>query len=689
MRFTAFLFTATVFASAFLLFLVQPMVGKMILPRFGGAPAVWNTCMAFFQVLLLAGYAYAHFSSSRLGVRPQSAAQLALLALAAIPLAVPEGGATGEENPIGRLLLILFATTGLTFFVLSTTAPLLQHWYASLDGPPRNPYPLYAASNAGSLLALIGYPAVVEPALGLRAQRLAWFAGYAALAALMAGCAAVVWRRGVSQKQLAVRGEPVAAVGASRRLRWVLLAFVPSALLLGLTTHLSQTIAPVPLLWVLPLALYLLSFVLAFAELPAVVFSSFGVVFPVALLYLVYSLFMPAPSKGWLVLTHLAVFFVTATVLHGELARLRPPSARLTEFYLWMSLGGSLGGCFVAFVAPLVFPGIWEYRLSLVAAALLWAPHLWLPGSLARYACLRRLAGVALPVALGVAVAVGFASGDNRDPYSGTVLHRERNFFGVIRVERGRGNKTQRLVHGNIWHGAQLVSEDPRQRRLPLLYFFPTGPIGQFFHSFPKVRKGLRVGVIGLGTGALASYAEPGDEWTFFEIDRAVERIAEDPQWFTYLSEAKARGADLRVVPGDARLTLATEPDGHYRVLVVDAFSGDAIPIHLLTREAIELYLSKLSTDGILAVHVTNSYLELEPVFAEHARAMGLAGRAWDQEVTREEYDRGKFPSKWLLLARREEDLAFVKGNWTHLKGRPGFRQWVDDYSNLLSVFNW
>ncbi len=685
MRRGAVLFSGTVFASAFLLFLVQPMVGKLILPRFGGAPAVWNTCMAFFQVLLLAGYAYAHLSSTRLGLRAQVVAQAALLALAAVPFGVPEGGPVpGDEYPVGRLLLILFATTGLPFFALSTTAPLLQRWYASLARPPRNPYPLYAASNAGSLLALLAYPAVVEPALGLREQRSSWLGAFAVVAALVVGSGVFAWRRH-DPKRSAVREPGEAdAVTAGRKVHWLLLAFVPSALLLGLTTHLSQVIAPVPLLWVLPLALYLLSFVLAFADLPAAVFAALGAIFPVAVLYLVYSMFDRPSNKALAVAVHLAVFLVVATCLHGKLARLRPAAARLTEFYLWMSLGGCLGGCFIAFVVPVVFPGIWEYRLALVAAALLWSPGVRMPS---RPVLSRALS--ALPAVLAVAVAVSFAAGEDRDAYKGTVLHRERNFFGVLRVELGQGGATHRLIHGNIWHGAQLLSDDPRQRRLPLLYYFPTGPAGRLFHSFPKERRGLRVGVIGLGTGALASYGEPGDEWTFFEIDKAVERVAWSPKWFTYLSDAEARGVRLRVVPGDARLTLASEPDGGYRVLVLDAFSGDAIPVHLLTREAIELYLRKLRGDGVLAVHVTNTYLELEPVFAEHARAMGLAGRLQDNGVTRDEFARGKFPSEWLLLARREEDLAFVQGDWRPLKPRPGFRQWVDDYSNLLSVFQW
>jgi hypothetical protein len=685
MRSSAVLFAGTVFASAFLLFLVQPMIGKVILPRFGGAPAVWNTCMAFFQVLLLAGYAYVHLSSTWLGIRTQVIAQLALLALAAIPLSVPEGGLPGgDENPIPRLLLILFATTGLPFFVLSTTAPLLQRWYASLGGPLRNPYPLYAASNAGSLLALLAYPTIVEPAFGLRVQRSAWFAAFAAVAALVISCGVLVWRLSASARSTLQTVEPGDNVSTGKRIQWLLLSFVPSALLLALTTHLSQVIAPVPLLWVLPLALYLLSFIIAFAELPKMVFAYFSGAFPVVLLYLIYSMFVRAPSKGLLVGTHLLVFLVIAVVLHGKLARLRPAASRLTEFYLWMSLGGCLGGYFIAFVVPLIFHGVWEYRLMLIAAALLWSPALRFQ---ARPMLSRAM--LALPAVLAIAVAASFVEGDSIDPYKGTVLHRERNFFGVLRVELGPGGATHRLIHGNIWHGAQLLSDDARQRRLPLLYFFPTGPVGRFFHSFPKDRHDLRVGVVGLGAGALASYGEPGDDWTFFEIDKAVERIARNSDWFTYLNDAEQRQVRLRVVPGDARLTLDSEADGRFRVLVIDAFSGDAIPIHLLTREAIELYFSKLSENGILAVHITNSYLDLEPVFAEHARAMGLAGRLQDNEVTKDEYDRGKFPSEWLLLARTDEDLRFVKGNWRALKARPGFREWVDDYSNLLSVFCW
>jgi hypothetical protein len=383
---------------------------------------------------------------------------------------------------------------------------------------------------------------------------------------------------------------------------------------------------------------------------------------------------------------HLLAFFVAATVCHGELARHRPPVARLTEFYLWVAAGGVLGGLFNALLAPAVFPGVVEYPLGLVAAALLLPPLFQARGRPA-YRWLNR----ALPALVAAGIAAGFLwqlkPGVGRSP----ALHRERTFFGVLRVERGTRGRTHTFVHGNVRHGVQLRSDDPRQRRLPLLYYFPTGPAGQVFATLRGAGAKARVAVIGLGVGALAGYGEPGQEFTFFEIDPAVDRIARDPRYFTYLADAQARGVRVRTVLGDARLSLQQAGGDRYGLLVLDAFSGDAVPTHLLTREAVALYLERVAADGLLAFHVTNDYLDLRPVLAAQARDLGLVGLVQEDGASEEEARRGKSPSTWVVLARRPADLAGLANSprWRPLTGRPGDRAWTDDYSNVLGVMRW
>lgn len=746
----AILFSITLFVAAALLFAVEPLVGKLLLPKFGGAPAVWNTCLVFFQASLLAGYGYAHLISRGLPRRVQLALHLLVVAAAwlALPIAtsprwLPPGGA----SPTPWLLAMLAASAGLPFFALSATAPLLQTWFAGTGHrQAHDPYFLYAASNAGSMIGLLAYPTLIEPNLPLTSQGRAWAIGYALLCALIAACAAVFCRSPSPALPLfaaAASRSPVErqAPGAWTRARWLALAFVPSSLLLAVTAHLSSDVSPVPLMWVAPLTLYLLSFILVFARLPGWVHRLMTLALPVVVLAQAYFVFTEEAGvqypMAWLALLHLAVFFVAAMVCHGELARTRPPPAHLTEFYFWMSLGGVLGGLFNALLAPLLFHSMFEYPLGLALACML-APPLCARPLLSAWRPFRRLAqttrprhtiglDLAAPVVIGLAAATIFFrwSSEDRQPedsrwpalavialcalasprpvrfglsvaavfwtvawYDDVVTHlvaRERGFYGVLQVRTDTDEEFYYLDHGHIRHGQQRRSEDSVMRDVPLIYYHPDGPIGQVFQAWPGRNDRQPVAVVGLGVGSLAAYGEPGQPFTFFEIDPAVEQIARNANFFTYLADSRA---DCRVVLGDARLSLAREPDGRYGLIVVDAFSGDAIPVHLLTREALELYLRKLAADGIAAFHISNQFLDLAPVLGNLAKDLRLFGLDQLQGVAREELAKGKSDSHWVVIARRRKDLQWLAGDdrWQPLAARPGLPLWTDDYTSLWGI---
>jgi hypothetical protein len=721
------LFLSAVFLGAFLVFCVEPMIAKMVLPQFGGAPAVWNTCMVFFQAALLAGYALAHAATARLGARSQAALQVGLLALAiaTLPFAVPAGLATGGD-PALRLLGLLLATAGLPFLVAATTAPLLQSWFAA-TGHRRggDPYFLYAASNTGSLLALVSYVAVIEPNLALGAQARLWAAGYWVLAGLVCACAVRRWRA------TAAPAEPAAAerIEAVERVRWVTLAFAPSSLLLGVTTYLTTDMTPVPLLWVVPLTLYLISFIIAFANPPAWILRACVVSLPPAIVAALAIMVWPAAVPHWIVFSvHLGTFFFAATACHIALAARRPTPARLTEFYLMLSLGGMLGGLFNAFIAPVIFKSVEEYPLSLALAAFLAPPTLVLARHPITWRRSAVMLDVALPLLLGaasytalrawgqnppallliaaraatllfvlrplrfaLALAITFgAIALNQDRYEHVAV-RERNFFGVLRVLADFPPGMNTLMHGRTIHGMQRRSADASIRRLPLTYYFPTGPIGQVFTSFRGTPVDDRVGVIGLGVGSLAAYGMKGQEFTFFEIDPAVVRIARDPAYFHYLEDCRAR---WRIVPGDARLSLDREPDRTFGLIVLDAFSGDAIPVHLLTREALRIYLAKLADGGLIAMHISNNYLDILPVVRALALDAGLVGRQLDetgQAIPVKEFNLGRKHSQWVVLAREREDLAPIAGRpgWRALGARGSESLWTDDHSDLIRLLRW
>lgn len=724
----ASLFATTAFLGAFLLFCAQPMIAKMVLPQFGGSPAVWNTCTLFFQAALLAGYAYAHAATTGLDARRRTLLHLVvlLLPIAALPIAFPPETAAGGD-PALRLLGRLLVAAGLPFFVVATTAPLLQGWFASTSHRRAgDPYFLYAASNAGSLLALVGYATLIEPNLALGDQARLWAVGYGIFAALLIACD-VSHRRAF---EAPAAPEPGEAIGALDRLAWVALAFAPSSLLLGVTAYLTTDLSPVPMLWVVPLSLYLLSFILAFAvSFPEWVRRVFAWTLPPATVATLALMLRPSWLPLWATFAlHLATFFLAATACHAELARRRPVAGRLTEFYLMVSIGGALGGMFNALIAPVVFTWLAEYPLGLaLAASLVLAaggraprpasgpgrrlarpldvalplllggltfavPRIWgaafpvWPMIVPLVACLF-FAARPLRFALGLAGVV-IVTADFHDSCQNVVL-RERDFYGVLRVSANFPPGFNTLSHGRTIHGMQSRSPLPAERRLPLMYYYPTSPIGQVFHAYSSSRVLDRVGVVGLGVGSLASYGMPGQEFTFFEIDPAVERIARDPAFFHYLEDCRARWS---VVPGDARMSLARERAGSFGLIVLDAFSGDAIPVHLLTREAMRVYLDRLAEGGLIALHVSNSYLDLEPLVRELASDAGLVGLNRDETgLTPDESRRWKMTSQWIVLARRQGDLAPLarRPGWLPLAGGRKASLWTDDHSDVFSLLRW
>lgn len=736
-------FALSLFVSASLLFWVQPMFTKMVLPLLGGTPAVWNTCLVFYQAALLAGYIYAHVSARWLGVRGQAVLHLIWLLLALLFLPINLGlnwTPPATSSPIPWLFMLLLVSLGFPFFIISTTAPMLQKWFAHTGHrAAKDPYFLYAASNLGSMAALLAYPTLMEPYLHLAQLTKAWALGYGLLIILIGGCAVILWRshRGAPQVPEAAVAGPTPgppAAGAdqevltpARRLWWVLLSFAPSSLLLGVTTYITTDIAAVPLLWVIPLGLYLLSFVLVFARRPFLSHSLMVRLQPFFILPLAILFLWGLQAEGNLVLPlHLFAFFLTAMVCHGELAVSRPGAAHLTEFYLWLSVGGVLGGLFNALIAPLIFKTVVEYPLIIALACLL-RPQLTVPaqerlnrwldlglplvfalllaalilmvkasaaevattGAMMLISCFAVMVGYSFakrPRRFGLGVAVIILGGVLYTSGQYPLMHQERNFFGVLQIKTDPSLQYHMLYHGTTLHGAQSL--ELTRRREPLTYFHATGPIGQVFTAFSHKPKHQHVAIIGLGTGTMASYAWPRQHWTFYEIDPAVERLARDPRYFTFLPDCPA---PVEVVLGDARLTLAKAPDRHYDLIVFDAFSSDAVPLHLISREAIRLYLAKLADGGMLVFNISNRFLDLKPVFGNLAQDAGLVCLFQDNWVNEAEQNAFYIRSMWVVMARTQADLGELANDsrWSMLPGNPQTGVWTDDFSNVLSVFRW
>jgi len=725
---TPLLFALTLVVGSGLLFLVQPMSAKMVLPLLGGSPGVWNTCMVFFQAGLLAGYAYAHAGPLWLGLRAHAVlhAGLLLLPFLLLPIALDQEPPDAEAWPPLWLLRTLVISVGLPFVVLAAGAPLLQKWFAaSGHARARDPYFLYAASNVGSMAALLAYPLLVEPAFSLSRQSWLWTIGYGVLALLSILCVAPV---AFASKLIALSGSGETSVRASGRVSWLLLALVPSSLLLSVTTLLSTDIAAIPLFWVVPLAIYLLTFILVFAGKPVVPHAFVLRWLPLVVLLLVMIKLTEATQPvGLLLGIHLLGLFWICLACHGELARKRPAAAHLTEYYLWLALGGVLGGIFNALVAPLIFTSLLEYPLMLIAVCLLVPRRPEDARPLRSFTCL----DFVLPLILGLATAglvwlgqdlalepgpisvavmfmvpvviaytfmdrplrfsLGLAAillaGALYSGVMGRTVYRARSFFGVHQVTEIGGFR--KLVHGNIPHGLQSL--DPAQQHVPLGYYHPNGPMGKTLTTLRHDPRLNRVALIGLGTGALATYAKPPQHWTFFEIDPEVIRIASpEARLFTYLRDA--RGVDVRA--GDGRLSVAKSAE-RFGLIVVDAFNSDSIPVHLLTREALQIYRSRLTRGGILAIHISNDYLDLEPVLASLARDAGppMECLIWnDRFVPEQDKAMGRLPSQWAVLADSAGDLKILleaRLPWQAARLDPALRIWTDDFSNLIQVLKW
>ncbi len=669
----------TICLGALLLFAVQPLVGRLLLPALGGSPSVWNTCMVFFQAVLLAGYAYAHFLGRLREPRQQVLVHVIVLAVAVagLPIALRSlGNLPDDGSPVPWLLGALLATAGLPFFVVSTTGPLLQKWFSLTDDRgAADPYFLYAASNAGSLAALLAYPIVVEPLLGLNAQSWTWSAGYAIFAAGTLACGALAIRRRASAPPEGAHAVDLAPPRAADWGRWIALAFVPSSLMLGATTHITTDVAAVPLFWVVPLAVYLLTFILAFARRRLLSTRSASVfLIAVTVPALASSFHWAALPVGKILLLHLALLFAASLALHSRLADLRPAAAHLTRYYLAIAIGGALGGVFNAIVAPLLFDSVMEYPLAIALAVLL----------------RQRIAAGKVPTPTGIwvnrtldAATVALAlcyQPMYADIPGSIVLERDRTFFGTHWVCTDQDRRL--LFHGSTLHGVQVVTNphDPRG------YYYRDSGIGRVFSQLAGDPRLEHVAVVGLGSGALAAYAEPGRRFTFYEIDPAIVTLASRPELFTYLTDAPE---SPRIVLGDGRRSLSREADGTYGLIVVDAFSSDSIPVHLLTAEAVELYFRKLRPDGLLALHVTNRHLDLVRLAAGLADRLGLTARGWSG-VAERDFEQGILVAHWLVLARDGAAVAALDADpgWVPLTAAQPV-VWTDDYSNLVELLEW
>lgn len=786
------LFAAAIFLNAALLFSVQPLFTKMVLPLLGGSPAVWNTCLLFFQALLLGGYLYAHLTSRWLSAKVQAGLHVGLLVIAMflLPIHVPASWShpPGTALPIGWLLGLLTVSLGLPFFLLSAGAPMMQRWFAGTrHAAAQNPYFLYAASNLGSFAALLAYPFLIEPRMRISEQSVAWREFYYVLLILIGTSAvvAVVFRRlagspthvtvpppsadpvpdtlagpdspplvqdaaggGIHLKRRgALRGsmrflieenpsvirrflqgrdapilEPTIVPDRHWRLRWVLLSFAPSSLLIGTTTYLSTDIASVPFLWVIPLALYLLTFVLVFARRP--LFPRWLMLHVQLVLGLTLMIGLSLGSSRGIIgpaVLHLTAFFATAMMCHRELADSRPRAEYLTEFYLWMSLGGVLGGVFNVLLAPVLYDSLVEYPFALVVAfglrpgldrtygtrldflrdllfplavgTTIWftlrlpsPPSEWFTAGTQVF--LSAAAAVVLffwkrPIRLALGAGAMYAATQLAGNANSNVLMQDRSFFGMYRVRRIADYHI--LQSGTTTHGGQ--SRELTRRMEPLTYYYTGGPLGDIFATVAQ-KPVRRVAMVGLGTGTIACYGRPDEHWTFYEIDPMVARIARAPRYFSYLRDCAPR---TNIVIGDARVSLGAAADGEFDLIVLDAFTSDAIPAHLVTREALALYLQKLSDDGVVAFHISNRYLDLRPVIIALANDANVAGALGERAPDTEGRGKLYYGSRWMVLSRNRETLAeLVKiDGWYALGKWPESRLWTDDYTDVLGAIKW
>jgi hypothetical protein len=726
-------YTAAIFLSALLLFSVQPLFTKMVLPRLGGSPAVWSVAMVFFQSLLLAGYAYAHFLMKLQSRVAPIVVHVVLLVVAALTLPLSIATSWGEPPSSGTAVWLLGLFTisiGLPFFALAANNPMLQAWFVRTGHPDgADPYFLYASSNIGSFLALLSYPVLIEPMLTLRAQNLTWTGGYVVLIVLIASCGLLL----LKSPRIVIAEVGAANAQAPPWLqwgRWVFLAAIPSGLLIAVTAHISTDVAAAPLLWVLPLSLYLLTWVLVFQSKPLIPHRWVLIVQPLAIAGVIYLLAHGSEQNLLLTLGgHLLCFFVIAMACHGELARQRPAPQFLTGFYVALSLGGMIGGLFAGLIAPFTFSWIAEYPILVVLAALCrpaedlsprmarvarlgWlvlaivaiaviAPHFlddktesWLRTNVASVATAIGVGSVLVAVLLrtnrwSVAALVAIALALIRIyPSEDGSVDTVRSFFGVHKIQLTADGRYHVLLHGTTIHGAQMVRNADGSavtgRPEPITYYHDSGGIGQAIAAV-RERKGapLRVAVIGLGAGTLTCQRKDDEEWKFFEIDQSMVDTAMDPKYFTFIKSCEP---DLKPVMGDARLTFAKEPDHIYDLVIVDAYSSDAIPIHLATEEAMAIYERKLAPHGAVVMHVSNRHLELSSVVVGIADANDLKSWVYSEDSGRD--DEYIFPTSVVVCAREEADVGSLASsdNWELTENEESERVWTDDYSNVFGA---
>src|SRR4051794_37808668 len=726
-------YTAAIFVSALLLFSVQPLFTKMVLPRLGGSPAVWSVAMVFFQSLLLGGYAYAHFLMQVKNRAIPVAVHLVLLAVALLTLPLSIAGGWGDPPNSGYAfwLLGLFAVSiGLPFFALAANNPLLQAWFVRTGHPSGpDPYFLYASSNIGSFLALLSYPVLLEPMFTLRTQNLIWTGGYGLLILLIASCGALLLKSPANAAALNMPDDDAAAPAPSwlLRARWIFLAAVPSGLLIAVTAHISTDVAAAPLLWVLPLSLYLLTWVLVFQSRPLLPHWLMLLLQPLAIAGVVILLAVGGEQNLLLTLGgHQLCFFVIAMACHGELARTRPPAKYLTGFYVALSFGGMIGGLFAGLIAPFTFSWVAEYPILLALAALcrptggderrlgnwywpvlaalaiaLIAP-IWSPGKIWVWFEAHRVWVVSAVGVLALVLALGL-SADRWKIFATVVLalalirlypsddgrvETVRSFFGVHKIVVTPHGQYHVLMHGTTIHGAQKFQNDDGSpltgRPEPISYYHRDGGIGRAIAAIRERKAApLRVAVIGVGSGTLTCASEPGETWTFFEIDQTMVDTARDPKYFSYIRDCQP---DLKPVIGDARLTFAREPDGIYDLIIVDAYSSDAIPIHLATEEAMAIYKEKLAPQGAVVMHVSNRHLELASVIVGIADANDMKSWVYSEDSGRDnEYI---FSTSVVVSARQEADVGKLASSdvWAETEAEDNQRVWTDDYSNVLGA---
>ncbi|MFL5229506.1 MAG: spermidine synthase [Microvirga sp.] len=723
------LFAAALFLSALLLFAVQPMFTKMVLPRLGGAPQVWSVAMVFFQATLLAGYAYAHLLTRYAPGRNSLFIQLAVMVAACFMLPLSIASGWGKPPAIGEAfwLLGLFAVSiGLPFFALAANSPLLQAWFARSDHPAaKDPYFLYAASNVGSFLALLSYPLIIEPLIRLYDQTWLWTIGFYILILLIAGSGYLLrhWLdvpAGQSASGAnAAASAPTSAPTWRDALSWVGLAAVPSGLLVAVTAHISTDVAAVPLLWVIPLALYLLTFVIVFASRPLIPHNLLVAIQPIFIIALAaVMIYEPVKMIVGVIAIHIGIFFVLALVCHGELARRRPAPQHLTAFYMWMSAGGMIGGIASGLIAPYTFNWIAEYPI-LIALAVLCRPGLALPKSYAEQIIFFGALAVAVlalvlfrafevevdadifnwVVAALLIVTVLFW----RDPLPFAAIiafvllanhyvleiggsRSVRSFFGVLKISESYDGRFRLLSHGTTLHGGQRIRDNNGNpltgRPEPIMYYYDGSAMAQVLDAARARKRPIRYAVIGLGTGTLACRAEPDDTVHYYEIDPAMIRLATDPKNFSFLTECRP----VTITLGDARLTLAEAPDESYDVIIVDAFTSDAIPIHLLTREAMAIYRQKLAPEGIVAIHVSNRHLELASVVGGIAKANDMVSRVNEGADVTENDAEYVFLGTVVAATAKDENFGPIAKSEAWELQKPDPKQWVwtDDYSNII-----